>query len=217
LDWVTIHMGNELHLDSVGLSRAPARYVPIRHRCPLQIHQALVNQITMFYPSLPLVLTLVHCAAYVSSNPMPRINRGLFVIQGVATCDQGKGYCLLSQSCSVDAEFETGAAGDHCEGLKHGFDPNPGFVCCAISLSMEAKNDTTVSDEDTGAGISQKTVAAAKIDPLPMMAVKRTNQIISKFEEIRQRVPLALPESSSNDKSLLNVILFGMKHQLMSS
>ena len=97
LDWVTIHMGNELHLDSVGLSRAPARYVPIRHRCPLQIHQALVNQITMFYPSLPLVLTLVHCAAYVSSNPMPRINRGNIYEHWLIPCFSIRPSSIINQ------------------------------------------------------------------------------------------------------------------------
>ena len=55
---------------------------------------------------------------------------GLFVIQGVSTCGLGVGYCLLSNSCLVDTDFESDTNGGHCDGLKHAFNPNADFVCC---------------------------------------------------------------------------------------
>lgn len=55
---------------------------------------------------------------------------GLFVIQGVQTCGLGQGYCLLSNSCRVDSDFENDNENGHCDGLKHAFTPYANFVCC---------------------------------------------------------------------------------------
>lgn len=169
----------------------------------------------MFRPSLKLVLSF--WIAHVFSSPMAKINRGLFVIQGVATCDQGKGYCLLSNSCSVDSEFQAGSPGDHCEGLKHGFNPDPGFVCCIASPSMDDEEAATVADSDTETTTNQEAKTTEEIEPSPKTAAKKTNQIIRRFAEIHKRVPFVPTESSFSDKSLLNVILFSMQHSPESS
>lgn len=56
---------------------------------------------------------------------------GLFVIQGVSTCGNGRGYCLLSDRCGVDVDFEDDVDGGHCDGLsRHGFTPAVYFLCC---------------------------------------------------------------------------------------
>ena len=60
-----------------------------------------------------------------------------------------------------------------------------------------------------------ETDAATELSPLT--ALKRTNQIINRLQEIQQRLPFTAVESSNSDKSLLNVILFGMKHSLVNS
>ena len=58
------------------------------------------------------------------------IPTGLFVIQGVSSCGNSDGYCLLSNSCLVDTDFESDTDGGHCDGLKHAFNPHADFVCC---------------------------------------------------------------------------------------
>jgi len=172
----------------------------------------------MFYSLLTLILVL--CITHASPSPVPKFNRGLFVIQGLATCGQGKGYCLLSQSCSVpmpDADFQPGLEGDHCQGLKHGFNPNPSFVCCAASPLMQTENAETQTDDDMDTTLKQEMEKDAATELSPLTALKRTNQIINRLQEIQQRLPFTAVESSNSDKSLLNVILFGMKHSLVNS
>lgn len=59
------------------------------------------------------------------------------MIQGVSTCGLGEGYCLLSNSCLVDSDFENDSDGGHCDGLKHAFNPNADFVCCKfVSITI---------------------------------------------------------------------------------
>ncbi len=52
------------------------------------------------------------------------------MIQGVSSCGNSDGYCLLSNSCLVDTDFESDTDGGHCDGLKHAFNPHADFVCC---------------------------------------------------------------------------------------
>lgn len=69
---------------------------------------------------------------------------GLFVIQGVSTCGSGDGYCLLSNSCLVDTDFEGDTEGGHCDGLKHAFNPQAEFVCCKYMPAPTTLTPTTV-------------------------------------------------------------------------
>lgn len=69
---------------------------------------------------------------------------GLFVIQGVSTCGHGDGYCLLSNSCLVDTDFEGDIEGGHCDGLKHAFNPHADFVCCKYMPAPTTLTPTTV-------------------------------------------------------------------------
>ena len=75
---------------------------------------------------------------------MNELHAGLFVIQGVETCGQGKGYCLLSHACTVDADFENDIDGGHCQGLKHAFNPKADFLCCAFKPPLTTQYTTNV-------------------------------------------------------------------------
>jgi len=116
-----------------------------------------------------------------------------------------------------DADFQPGLEGDHCQGLKHGFNPNVGFVCCAASPLMQTENAETQTDDDMDTTLKQEMETDAATELSPLTALKRTNQIINRLQEIQQRLPFTAVESSNSDKSLLNVILFGMKHSLVNS
>ena len=76
---------------------------------------------------------------------------GLFVIQGVATCGLGEGYCLLSNSCLVDADFQPDLDG-HCAGLRHAFTPVAEFVCCRFepppTMIVPDEEDSTSNNTD---------------------------------------------------------------------
>lgn len=69
------------------------------------------------------------------------------MIQGVSTCGLGGGYCLLSNSCLVDSDFESDTDGGHCEGLKHAFNPNADFVCCKYLAPSTTITPTTLVDD----------------------------------------------------------------------
>ena len=55
---------------------------------------------------------------------------GVFVIQGVSSCINGTGYCLLGEKCQIDIDFLPDDAGGHCDGLENAFTPKTKFVCC---------------------------------------------------------------------------------------
>ncbi|XP_066994775.2 uncharacterized protein [Anabrus simplex] len=66
-------------------------------------------------------------------HALPIVDPGLFVIMGVQTCRDGKGYCLLGQDCSLDNDFMSDDLGGHCDGLRSAFTPSAPFVCCRFS------------------------------------------------------------------------------------
>ena len=69
------------------------------------------------------------------------------MIKGVSTCGSGNGYCLLSNSCLVDSDFEADTDNGHCDGLKHAFNPNANFVCCKqINPTSTSKPSATIED-----------------------------------------------------------------------
>lgn len=69
------------------------------------------------------------------------------MIQGVSTCGLGSGYCLLSNSCLVDTDFESDSDGGHCDGLKHAFTPNANFVCCKYLPPTTTLSSTTLEGD----------------------------------------------------------------------
>ncbi|XP_059351519.1 uncharacterized protein LOC130692482 isoform X2 [Daphnia carinata] len=90
------------------------------------------------------VITVFSNFFFVSPFSLPHVNPGLFVIQGVSTCGHGDGYCLLSNSCLVDTDFEGDIEGGHCDGLKHAFNPHADFVCCKYMPAPTTLTPTTV-------------------------------------------------------------------------
>lgn len=62
--------------------------------------------------------------------PTPLVDPGLFVIQGISTCQNGTGYCMLGHNCEVDVDFLPTDTGGHCDGLKEAFTPRIHFICC---------------------------------------------------------------------------------------
>jgi len=110
---------------------------------------------------LALLLTAVAAAvaAATADQPRPRIDPGLFVIQGVSTCGNGRGYCLLSDRCGVDVDFEDDVDGGHCDGLsRHGFTPAVYFLCCRF---RQPSSLDTVPPEGDGDSDEEVTTTAA--------------------------------------------------------
>ncbi|XP_043208761.1 uncharacterized protein LOC122374217 isoform X1 [Amphibalanus amphitrite] len=65
---------------------------------------------------------------------VPIIDPGLFVIQGVKTCGDGAGYCMLGANCSADSDFSADPSG-HCVGLRTAFSPPADFSCCQFEAA----------------------------------------------------------------------------------
>ncbi|KAK7075791.1 hypothetical protein SK128_026414, partial [Halocaridina rubra] len=65
----------------------------------------------------------------------------LFVIQGVTTCINGTGYCMLGKNCSVDVDFLPDVTGGHCLGLRDAFTPKIDFVCCKYNPFGKVTSD----------------------------------------------------------------------------
>ncbi|KAI5706429.1 hypothetical protein M8J76_009656 [Diaphorina citri] len=75
------------------------------------------------------VATFVATSGKVMQNMHPIVDAGLFVISGVMTCGDGRGYCLLGLDCTLDEEFLPDPQG-HCRGLQNAFTPSAHFSCC---------------------------------------------------------------------------------------
>ncbi|XP_047477083.1 uncharacterized protein LOC125030817 [Penaeus chinensis] len=81
----------------------------------------------------------------VSAKPI--VDPGLFVIQGVTSCLNGTGYCMLGNNCSIDVDFLPASSG-HCKGLRDAFTPKIDFICCKYNPFGKATSEpptTTVS------------------------------------------------------------------------
>nr|XP_045621446.1 uncharacterized protein LOC123772386 [Procambarus clarkii] len=76
-----------------------------------------------------------------SGATKPIVDPGLFVIQGVTSCLNGTGYCMLGNNCSVDVDFLPDATGGHCKGLRDAFTPNIDFVCCRYNPLGKATSE----------------------------------------------------------------------------
>ena len=96
------------------------------------------------------------------------------MIQGVSTCGLGGGYCLLSNSCLVDSDFESDTDGGHCDGLKHAFNPNADFVCCKYSAPSTTVNPTTLLVDD----ISTADVITTPPPPPPTLEPVAPNETV---------------------------------------
>lgn len=66
------------------------------------------------------------------ASNVPIIDPGLFVIQGVRTCGNQSGYCMLGSNCTTDTDFLEDADG-HCRGLRSAFSPPADFICCKFN------------------------------------------------------------------------------------
>lgn len=124
--------------------------------------------------SLGAVLVLLVTAA----TPLPLVDPGLFVISGVASCGEGRGFCLLGSDCTMNQDFEPDPAG-HCRGLKGAFTPSAHFVCCsapqaANQLPPQDNRDntstafgtTTESQTETVIGVHQTITSPPDYVPL---------------------------------------------------
>ncbi|CAL4062060.1 unnamed protein product, partial [Meganyctiphanes norvegica] len=67
------------------------------------------------------------------SKPTPLVDPGLFVIQGVTSCENGTGYCMLGHNCEVDVDFLPTDTNGHCDGLREAFTPRIHFDCCRFN------------------------------------------------------------------------------------
>ncbi|KAK8401029.1 hypothetical protein O3P69_002659 [Scylla paramamosain] len=76
----------------------------------------------------------------------PIVDPGLFVIQGVSSCRDGDGYCMLGANCSVDVDFLPDDEGGNCAGLREAFTPKIDFSCCRYNpLGKETSEAPTTT------------------------------------------------------------------------
>ncbi|XP_018013576.1 uncharacterized protein LOC108670617 [Hyalella azteca] len=90
--------------------------------------------------SMLMLLTLLQAAA------MPVVDPGVFVIQGVETCGEGEGYCMLGEDCSADVDFLPADPSQHCKGLKDGFTPTVSFSCCVFNEAGKALTEQPTTE-----------------------------------------------------------------------
>ncbi|XP_063604573.1 serine proteinase stubble-like [Penaeus indicus] len=93
------------------------------------------------------IVSVVLAAVLVSVSAKPIVDPGLFVIQGVTSCLNGTGYCMLGNNCSIDVDFLPAGSG-HCKGLRDAFTPKIDFICCKYNPFGKATSEpptTTVS------------------------------------------------------------------------
>lgn len=93
------------------------------------------------------VVGAVLATLLVRVSAKPIVDPGLFVIQGVTSCLNGTGYCMLGNDCSIDVDFLPAASG-HCKGLRDAFTPKIDFVCCKYNPFGKASSEpptTTIS------------------------------------------------------------------------
>lgn len=89
---------------------------------------------------------LLFICGWTPSAAKPIVDPGLFVIQGVTSCINGTGYCLLGSDCSVDVEFLPDNTGGHCHGLREAFTPKIDFICCKYNpLGKETSKPPTTT------------------------------------------------------------------------
>lgn len=102
------------------------------------------------------------------SASLPIVDPGLFVIQGVETCGLGSGYCLLSNSCLVDADFQPDIEGGHCAGLRNAFTPVAEFICCRFepppTTVIPEDEESTESSTDETTVVQQSSSEASHRD-----------------------------------------------------
>ncbi|XP_071547784.1 uncharacterized protein [Panulirus ornatus] len=94
------------------------------------------------------VVGVVLGAVFVCVVAKPLVDPGLFVIQGVSSCRNGTGYCILGNNCSVDVDFLPDSTDGHCRGLRDAFTPRIDFVCCKYNPLGKVTSDpptTTLS------------------------------------------------------------------------
>ncbi|XP_042889767.1 uncharacterized protein LOC122264784, partial [Penaeus japonicus] len=93
------------------------------------------------------IASVVLTTMLVGLSAKPIVDPGLFVIQGVTSCINGTGYCMLGNNCSIDVDFLPSSTG-HCKGLRDAFTPKIDFVCCKYNPFGKATSDpptTTIS------------------------------------------------------------------------
>ena len=90
------------------------------------------------------------------------------MIQGVETCGLGSGYCLLSNSCLVDADFQPDIEGGHCAGLRNAFTPVAEFICCRFepppTTVIPEDEESTESSTDETTVVQQSSSEASHRD-----------------------------------------------------
>ncbi|CAG0882835.1 unnamed protein product [Cyprideis torosa] len=99
---------------------------PLRHPSPRL-------KCSLCHPVMFLFLGAIICVWTSVLHAKPIVDPGVFVIQGVPTCGNGKGYCVLGNKCEVDDDFKLDLTG-HCKGLQTAFSPAADFICCRENL-----------------------------------------------------------------------------------
>jgi len=92
---------------------------------------------------------LTVCALLVvTSSALPVVDQGVFILQGISSCLNGTGYCILGNACTADIDFIRADTG-HCDGLDSAFTPSVKFSCCRYNEQGKATSEaptTVISD-----------------------------------------------------------------------
>jgi len=103
--------------------------------------------------NLFLTLVLFH-SLMVTLLALPVVDPGVFIIQGISSCANSSGYCMMGADCTSDIDFMPAPKGQHCDGLADAFSPAVAFSCCEFNKlgKLTSEKPTTVIDPFTITG-----------------------------------------------------------------
>lgn len=97
--------------------------------------------------SISVYLCLLCALLPVLALALPIVDPGVFVIQGIESCVDGEGYCMLGMDCTADIDFMAAESGQHCDGLVDAFTPSVQFTCCRYNERGKASSEAPTTEQ----------------------------------------------------------------------
>lgn len=128
---------------------------------------------------------------FVSGQSLSLRNKNLFEIfpdevevqVGVATCGQGAGLCLLSQSCTAVQGFQSDTNGGHCNGVSKGGDAKASFVCCQYS-SGASESIPSITQPAPPTLIAEPTSSTTTPPPSEDVSFSKQNYLLILIQDV---------------------------------
>jgi len=79
---------------------------------------------------------------------LPVVDPGVFIIQGISSCANGTGYCMMGTDCTSDIDFMASTPGQHCDGLAEAFNPPVTFSCCQFNANGKSTSEAPTTEVD---------------------------------------------------------------------